>query len=67
MGHTMHPVRSVLDRGTGPNIFQEEALGAEWPIVIQTDSSPSSKNVTNQKVTIIGTITLRVKIGLLYS
>lgn len=56
----MLPVNSTFDTNGEPNVIQEVFLEADWLRFIQANNGPLSRNATNRKISIVGTITLRV-------
>lgn len=61
MTNMVPPANCVFDKGAGPNPIREAFLGAEWLRATQAKNQPALKTLTNQKVSIIGSIILHVR------
>lgn len=61
MANNMHRVNCVSEKGTGPNPMREDMLLAEWRTAIQTNNRPVLKDAINEKVRVVGTITLHFR------
>lgn len=59
----MWPVNYVLDTAVRPNLILEELFESDEITYIRACDNPRLRSVTNEKVEIVGTIVLYVRIG----
>lgn len=64
MANQMYPDNYVFCTGTGTNLNQEYFLEAERLRAKQTNNRPAWKNPTTEKDSVVGRITLHVKVGI---
>lgn len=63
MASNMYPVSCAFETGAAPNLTREDLHEVEWLRGIQANNQPALKNMTNQKVSVVRTITLQVTMG----
>lgn len=63
MDNKMHPVNSTFDTAAGPKLVREGLLEAEWLKAVQANNRPPLRNVINQKISVVETIHLLVRMG----
>lgn len=63
MDKEMHAVKGGFDTGTGLSLIREYFLEAEGLKAIQSNSRPSLKNDINQKISVVRTINLYVRMS----
>lgn len=61
MANNMHHVIGVFDQGTGASPILYDSLDGEWLEALQANNRAASKNETNQDVSVVGTISLSIR------